>query len=67
MDADALIDELRESRSALASLIVRVALNKYAFAIVAGEAHTRWYRTEPANWTRVERWLSEHDVKMIFV
>jgi len=64
---DALIDELRDRRLALASLVLRVTMNKRAFAIVAAEAHARWQRTEPASWMRVERWLSEQGVDMIFV
>ena len=62
MTADALLEDLRNSRTDLAHLVERVLEKRRAAVIVSAEAVDAWDAREPHAWRKVREWLAAEGV-----
>jgi hypothetical protein len=60
--ADALMLELRNSRTDLARLVEAVSRDRFTKLVVPQQSVDAWERREPETWRRVSGWLAERGV-----
>ena len=60
--AEALLLELRDSRTDLARLVEAVSRDQFTMLVVPQQSVEAWERREPATWRKVSGWLAERGV-----
>ena len=66
MTADALIEDLRSSRTDLTALVANVRAGRRA-VIVSSRAVHAWSEREPQSWRKVRDWLAAEGVDVTVV
>jgi hypothetical protein len=62
ISADALLLELRSSRTDLARLVEAVSRDQFTKLVVPQQSVDAWERREPETWRKVSTWLAERRV-----
>lgn len=62
ISTDALLEELRQSRTDLAQLVERVILRKMSVVVVFSKSTTAWEQRAPEAWAKVRKWLTTRGV-----
>jgi hypothetical protein len=62
MTAEALLLELRNSRTDLARLVEAVSRDRFGQLVVPQRSVDAWERREPETWRKVSTWLAERGV-----
>jgi hypothetical protein len=62
ISADALLLELRSSRTDLARLVEAVSRDQFTKLVVPQQSVDAWERREPETWRKVSTWLAERGV-----
>lgn len=67
MTAEALLIELRTSRTDLARLVEAAVEHRHTQLVVPQRSVEAWERREPETWTKVSGWLTAHGVAIVRV
>ncbi|MGH7398810.1 MAG: hypothetical protein ACRELW_14840 [Candidatus Rokuibacteriota bacterium] len=67
MTAEALLIELRSSRTDLARLVEAVSRDHFTQLVVPQRSVDAWERREPEAWTKVSAWLAARGVSILRV
>jgi hypothetical protein len=62
ISAEALLLELRSSRTDLARLVEAVSRDQFMKLVVPQQSVDAWERREPETWRKVSTWLAERGV-----
>jgi hypothetical protein len=62
ISAEALLLELRSSRTDLARLVEAVSRDQFTKLVVPQQSVDAWERREPETWRKVSAWLAERGV-----
>ena len=62
ISSDALLLELRSSRTDLARLVEAVSRDQFTKLVVPQQSVDAWERREPETWRKVSAWLAERGV-----
>jgi hypothetical protein len=62
LTAEALLLELRNSRTDLARLVEAVSRDQFRELVVPQQSVDAWERREPETWRKVSTWLAERGV-----
>ena len=62
ISAEALLLELRNSRTDLARLVEAVSRDQFTKLVVPQQSVDAWERREPETWRKVSTWLAERGV-----
>ena len=65
--ADELLDDLRTSKTDLASIVAAVLRDRSPYVVVPVQAVKAWARREPEQWARVAEWLAARNVSIVKV
>ncbi len=63
--AEALLLELRTSRTDLARLVEAVSRDQFTQLVVPQQSVDAWERREPETWRKVSGWLAERGVPIL--
>jgi len=67
LDTEALLSDLRTSRTDLSRLVAAVLRDRPPYVVVLRKAVMAWEQREPGHWAKVSGWLAAHNVDLVTI